>query len=257
MGMIIGDRRPLHTFPSSSGRRPQTGTASAGSLGLVLRFCSSGLAFALAVFCQHWAGALRGPCGGQDGAKEQRAELRRRGNERRACVSGPASLPTPAHVLPSCLGASRALCWTPHLHLPPPQGCGGCRGAGGQGGGSPRCCPPWSPWRSCRSRCRHWQSYPGGANCRQGAGGKGVCRPAPHSGHGALHFITSCFGGRPGCRLGWAGTPLIGVQVGGGILGEGSGRPVSWAVGVRPPPSPGTGLGQHWSPGNGWAGGQA
>lgn len=44
---------------------------------------------------------------------------------------------------------------------------------------------------------------------------------------------------------------------GGRHPGGGDGRLVSWAVGVRPPPSPGTGLGQHWSPGNGWAGGQA
>lgn len=71
-------------------------------------------AFTLTVFSQHRAGAGRGVCGGQDGAKEQRAELKgSRGS--RVSSGGCSSLASHRclHVqpLPSWVGESQALYW--------------------------------------------------------------------------------------------------------------------------------------------------
>lgn len=82
----------------------------------------------------------------------------------------------PLHLqpLPSWVGESQALYWARH-HCPQSRG-QGYRGAGGRGKGEWRVlpgsphCPQSFPWRSCRSRCRHWQSHPGGACCWQGEG---------------------------------------------------------------------------------------
>lgn len=74
----------------------------------------------------------------------------------------------------SSVGGSQVLYWA-QLHLLPPSGGQSYRGAGGRVRGrwrgvsvNPRC-PPWFPWRSCKSQCHHWQSRPGGVCCEPGA----------------------------------------------------------------------------------------
>ena len=135
-----------------------------------------GSAFPLTVFSQHGAGALGRVSRGQDGAKEQGAELARKQRKPSELWRLLPPPPIPASVssqpLPSWVGESQARCWA-RCHLPPLSGSQGYRGAGGQVKGrwravsvSPRC-PRWFPWRSCTSQCRQGQSRPGGVCCKQ------------------------------------------------------------------------------------------
>lgn len=117
-----------------------------------------GSAFPLTVFSQHGAGPLGRVCRGQDGAKEQRAELARKQRKPSELWRLLPPPPIPASVssqpLPSWVGESQALCWA-RCHLPPLSGSQGYSGAGSQVKGRWRAvsvsphCPRWFPWRSC------------------------------------------------------------------------------------------------------------
>ena len=90
-----------------------------GGAGLHLAQSSStgfsGSAFALTVFSQHRAGALRRVCRGQDGAKEQRAELareQRKPNELRRLLPPSASHTSPCLRALSLVVSDSATPWT-------------------------------------------------------------------------------------------------------------------------------------------------